>query len=61
LEDEKFKISAESLFSAISKESLVLVDFSKNKFAIVMSLKEGTYLIGRLITSLKSSAVSKIK
>ena len=52
-EDAKFITSAESLFSASSKESLVLVLFSKNKLAIVMSRSEGTFLIGRLITSLK--------
>ena len=49
----KFTISAESLFSANSNESLVLVEFSKNKLAMVISLNDGTFLIGRLITSLK--------
>jgi hypothetical protein len=48
----KFITSALSLFSASSKDSLVLVEFSKNRFAIVISRKEGTFLIGRLITSL---------
>ena len=50
---EKLITSADSLFSASSKLSLVLVLFSKNKFAMVISLKEGTFLIGLLITSLK--------
>ena len=45
-EDEKLITSAESLFSANSKESLVLVEFSKNRLAMVISLKEGTFLIG---------------
>ena len=46
LEDEKFIMSADSRFSASSKESFVLVEFSKNKLAIVISLNEGTFLIG---------------
>jgi hypothetical protein len=50
---EKLITSAESLFSASSKESFVLVLFSKNKLAIVISLREGTFLMGLLITSLK--------
>src|SRR5690554_7030874 len=58
---EKFTTSAESRFSAKSKESFVRVEFSKNKLAMVISLSEGTFFIGRLITSLKLSAVSKIK
>ena len=36
------------------------LEFSKNRLAMVMSLKEGTFLIGRLMTSLNSSAVEKI-
>jgi hypothetical protein len=50
---EKLRTSADSLFSAISNYNFVLVLFSKNKLAIVISLKEGTFLIGLLITSLK--------
>ena len=53
LEDAKFITSAESRFSANSKDSFVRVLFSKNKLAIVMSRREGTFLIGRLIISLK--------
>ena len=46
-EDEaKFTISADNLFSAISNDNFVLVEFSKNKFAIVTSLNVGTFLIG---------------
>src|SRR5690606_31756607 len=57
---EKLTVSADNRFSANSKESLVLVEFSKNKLAIVISRSEGTFLIGRLITCLKASAVLKI-
>ena len=47
-EDAEAKLitSAESLFSANSKESLVLVEFSKKRFAIVISLNDGTFLMG---------------
>src|SRR5690606_20122687 len=58
--DEKLRTSAESRFSASSKEIRVRVEFSKNKLAIVMSRNVGTFLIGRLITSLKLSAVCRI-
>ncbi len=44
--EEKLMTSADSLFSANSKDNLVRVEFSKNKLAIVTSLKEGTFLIG---------------
>ncbi len=60
LEAEKLITSAESLFSASSNERRVRVEFSKNKLAMVISLREGTFLIGRLITSLNASAVLKI-
>jgi uncharacterized protein (DUF952 family) len=59
-EEEKLTTSAERRFSANSKLSLVLVEFSKNTLAMVMSRSEGTFLIGRLITSLKLSAVENI-
>src|SRR5690606_7879945 len=52
-EEEKLIISALNLFSANSNERRVLVLFSKNKLAMVISLREGTFLMGRLITSLK--------
>ena len=57
----KFTMSADSLFSASSKDNLVRVEFSKNKLAMVISLKDGTFFMGRLITSLKLSAVLNIK
>ena len=41
---EKFKISADNLFSAISNDNFVLVEFSKNKLAIVISLRDGTFI-----------------
>lgn len=50
---EKLITSADNLFWANSKESLVLVLFSKNILAIVISRNEGTFLMGLLITSLK--------
>src|SRR5690554_2779386 len=53
LEEAKLITSAESRFSASSNESFVRVLFSKNKLAIVISRREGTFLIGLLITSLK--------
>ena len=55
---EKFTTSADNLFSASSKESLVRVEFSKNKLATVKSLREGTFLMGRFSTSLNSVAVA---
>lgn len=60
-EDEaaKFTVSADNLFCASSKDKRVRVEFSKNIFAMVISLREGTFLMGLLSTSLKVSAVSK--
>jgi hypothetical protein len=52
-DDEKLSTSADKRFSASSKDSLVLVEFSKNRFAMVISLSEGTFLMGLFITSLK--------
>src|SRR6478735_8544955 len=52
-EAEKFTTSADNLFSANSKDNLVLVEFSKKTFAMVTSRREGTFFIGRLMTSLK--------
>ena len=46
-------------FLPIQMTILVLVEFSKNTLAMVMSLREGTFFIGRFNTSLKLSAVSK--
>ena len=52
-EAEKLSVSAERRFSANSKEIRVRVEFSKNRLAMVMSRREGTFLMGRLMTSLK--------
>ena len=57
---EKLTTSAESRFSASSKDMRVLVEFSKKRLAMVTSRKEGTFLIGRSKASLNSSVVSKI-
>jgi len=51
-EAEKLITSAERRFSASSKESLVRVLFSKKRLATVISLREGTFLMGRFMTSL---------
>ena len=40
-------------FSASSNDILVRVEFSKNILATVISRKDGTFLIGRLSTSIK--------
>ena len=42
---EKLIISALNLFSANSKDNFVLVEFSKNKLAIVTPLRVGTFFI----------------
>ena len=60
MEDAKFITSADNLFCASSNDNLVRVLFSKKRLAMVMSRNEGTFLIGRLITSLNWVAVSKI-
>ena len=57
----KLIMSADSRFSACSKDNFVLVEFSKNKLAMVMSLNDGTFLMGLLMTCLKLSAVLKIR
>ena len=59
-EAAKFTTSADKRFCANSKDNLVRVEFSKNKLATVRSLREGTFLMGRFITSLKFFAVSTI-
>jgi len=51
-EAEKLTTSAESLFSANSNDKRVRVEFSKKTLAIVTSRKDGTFFIGRLMTSL---------
>ena len=44
LDAEKFITSALNLFCANSNDNLVRVEFSKNKFATVISLNDGTFL-----------------
>ena len=51
--EEKLITSADKRFCASSKDNFVRVEFSKNRFAIVISLREGTFFMGRLITFLK--------
>ena len=46
-------MSADNLFSANSKEILVLVEFSKNKLTIFFPVNDGTLFIGLSKTSLK--------
>ena len=55
---EKLVTSAESLFSASSKEIRVLVEFSKKRFTIFLPVSEGTFLMGRSKTSRKVKPVS---
>ncbi len=54
---EKFTTSALRRFWANSKLNRVLVLFSKKRLATVRSRRLGTFLMGRLITSLNSLAV----
>jgi hypothetical protein len=58
---EKLITSADKRFWASSKESRVRVEFSKNTLAMVTSRNEGTFFMGRFITALKLSVVSKIR
>ena len=56
----KFTVSAESRFSANSKEMRVRVEFSKKALTMVFPRSTGTFLIGRSEISLKGSAVSRM-
>src|ERR1022692_4016525 len=58
---EKLITSADNLFCASSNERRVRVEFSKNKLAMVTSRRDGTFLMGRLMTALKVSVVVKIR
>ena len=49
-DDEKFITSADNLFWANSNDNFVLVLFSKKRFAMVISRRVGTFLIGRFRT-----------
>ena len=57
---EKLTVSALNRFSASSKLMRVRVEFSKKRLATVVSRRLGTFLMGRLMTSLNSRAVSRI-
>src|SRR5438128_11991935 len=56
-----FTVSAESRFSANSKEMRVRVEASKNRLTMVLPRSAGTFLMGRSDTSLNGSAVSRIR
>jgi hypothetical protein len=56
----KLSTSALSLLSASSKENRVRVEFSKNRFTMVISLSEGTFFTGLCKTSLNWFAVERI-
>ncbi len=60
VEEDMFAVSAESLFAASSNDIRVLVLGSKKSVIMVFPLRAGTFLIGRRLTSLKDSAVSRI-
>src|SRR5207253_10791313 len=55
-----FTVSALSRFSANSNEIRVRVDASKNRLTMVLPRSAGTFLIGRSLTSLNGSAVSRM-
>jgi hypothetical protein len=56
-----FTVSALSRFSANSNEIRVRVEASKNRLTMVLPRSAGTFLIGRSLTSLNGSAVSRIR
>src|SRR5918995_1268885 len=56
-----FTVSADSRFSANSNEMRVRVEASKNRLTIVLPRSAGTFLIGRSLTSLNGSAVSRMR
>src|SRR5262245_63580044 len=60
VEEEILTTSAERRFPAISNEVRVRVDASKKRLMTVFPRSVGTFLIGRVETSLKDSAVSRI-
>src|SRR5215207_6799424 len=55
-----FTVSALSRFSANSNEIRVRVEASKNRLTMVLPRRAGTFLIGRSLTSLNGSAVSRM-
>jgi hypothetical protein len=60
-DDATFTVSADSRFSANSKEMRVRVDASKNRLTIVEPRSVGTFLIARSLISLNGSAVSRMR
>src|SRR6476661_1218267 len=59
--DATFTVSALSRFSANSNEIRVRVEASKNRLTMVLPRSAGTFLIGRSLTSLNGSAVSRMR
>src|SRR5437773_10426850 len=59
-EAEKFSVSADRRFSAISNETRVPVDASMKRLITSCPRSAGTFFTGRSLTSLKPSAVSRI-
>ena len=59
-DDGTLTVSADSRFSANSKEMRVRVDASKNRLTIVVPRSAGTFLIVRSLISLNGSAVSRM-
>ena len=55
-----FTMSAESLFSATSKDTLVLVLGSKKRLTTVLPCNAGTFLIERVAIWEKALAVSRM-
>ena len=60
VEAEMFTASAESRLAAISNDVRVRVEDSKKKLITVFPRSAGTFLIERVDTSLKDSAVSRM-
>ena len=54
------KVSALIRLAATSKESLVRVEGSKNRFTMVRPLRAGTFLMDREEISLKDTAVASM-
>src|SRR5436309_157700 len=57
----KLSVSAERRFSAISNETRVRVDASMNRLITSCPRSAGTFFTGRSLTSLKPSAVSRMR
>src|SRR3954452_22776384 len=57
----KLRVSAESRFSAISNETRVRVDGSMKRLMTSCPRRAGTFFTGRSLTSLKPSAVSRMR